>query len=168
MSASTIPGDPETASTVSETSDAVVSLYNSWSSSDTGSLVDLENVDDELLDCFAGLPREDTALSSQELLEQLQKRLKKEDLPPVPILRKRQRPNCVFLNYMGSRIAPPRLPPPSIDLGLAEKDALFPLYSSKAKYFEGERQEETPVQGEKRSLPQQDEPPSKVARVSLL
>ena len=40
-------------------------------------------------------------LSSQDLLHRLQKRLRSEDIPSVPILKRRKRPNCTFLNYMG-------------------------------------------------------------------
>ena len=52
-----LPEDPaDTGSTVSETSGAVVSLYNSWSSSEVGSLPDFED-DNELLDRYVRLPR---------------------------------------------------------------------------------------------------------------
>ena len=41
-------------------------------------------------------------LSSDELLARLKKRLcRPEDLPPVPVLRRRERPVCHFLNFMG-------------------------------------------------------------------
>jgi len=40
-------------------------------------------------------------LSSDELLERLKKRCRPEDLPPVPVLKRRKRPVCHFLNFMG-------------------------------------------------------------------
>lgn len=142
------PSD-ETASVASETSAAIVSLYNSWSSSDCGSQF---NDDDTLQgdDRFAALP--ETALSADELLRRLKKRCREDNLPPAPTLRQRKRPVCHFLNYMGAtRLTPaplPRGPPSTIGLELGfdeEKDDLYPLGPKKVKHStesffgEGER-----------------------------
>lgn len=130
--------------TTDDASTAVVSLYNSWSStSELGSIYD----DDDTLqddDRFAILPTL-SDVSSAELLEQLQTRCSKDDIPKVAPLRRRRRPVCSFLNFMGERrseemnvepVTSPMMPSSSsiLDLGLAEKDALFPMYSGKAKH----------------------------------
>ena len=75
------------------------------------------------------------------LRQNLSKRLRSEDdIPDVPVLKKRRKPVCHFLNYMGTR----RVEPPSHDdtepldveeenpwhlvgLGLEEFDSLFPV-----------------------------------------
>jgi hypothetical protein len=144
----------ETESTVSETSAAIVSVYNSWST--TSESISFFNDDTLLLDSdrFASLPEREP-IDSDELLQELKKRCREEDIPPVPVLRRRRRPACQFLNFMGSRrykdndakytgnafsgFHPPlmvfELPcSHDLDLGFEEKDALFPLFSSKAKH----------------------------------
>lgn len=161
MNASTDDLATETASTVSQASAAVVSLYNSWaSSSDFGSLYD----DDDTLqesDRFARLPSIEADMplcDPEELLKQLRLRCKDVDLPCVPAPRQRQRPLCRFLNHMGTRSSAglhgasyttttagvaPHLPTlfvlqqtsaDDLDLGLDEKDALFPMGKGKAKH----------------------------------
>jgi len=120
----------DTASAVSETSAAVVSLYNSWSSSSERDAGDDSSSSADTPACVAsGLK---AALSSSEhhsvsltprssmssacsgvtqsplqssdyLLRQLRKRCREEDIPRVPILRQRTRPVCRFLNYRGTR-----------------------------------------------------------------
>jgi hypothetical protein len=135
----------ETASTGSETSAAVVSLYNSWSSVEAGNFQD----DDDTLqedDRFATLPFGEAKLSNEELLQQLKKRCRDEDIPKLPQLRRRRLPVCQFLNFMGTRQVEkseePREPlilpqlelELELDLGLEEKDVFFPLYCSKAKH----------------------------------
>jgi hypothetical protein len=86
----------DTASTTTEDSTAIVSLYNSWTASDCGSLPDEETHDTR------------RKVPNQNILEQLKKRCREEDLPAELKLRPRKRPNCVFLNYLGrSRTTPP-------------------------------------------------------------
>ena len=156
----------ETESTVSETSAAVVSVYNSWST--TSESISFYDNDDTLLldsDGFGSLPEREP-IDTEYLLQELQKRCRAVDIPSVPILRRRKRPTCLFLNFMGSRkyhdpnatstvrtttttktdvaVASSCLPPPlmvfelpssqDFDIGLEEKDALFPQFSSKVKH----------------------------------
>ena len=75
------------------------------------------------------------------LRQNLSKRLRSEDdIPQVPVLKKRRKPVCNFLNFMGSRRVDPTPPPPVdpchvedenpwhlVGLGLEETDALFPM-----------------------------------------
>jgi hypothetical protein len=139
----------ETDSTVSESSAAIVSLYNSWST--TSESISFYDNDDSLLlgsDHFDSL-RETEPVDTAELLKQLKERCRHEDIPHAPILRRRRRPVCQFRNFIGSRqydklndvptpilINPPlmvfELPFGShdLDFGLDERDALFPLVSS--------------------------------------
>ncbi|GAX12841.1 hypothetical protein FisN_15Hu322 [Fistulifera solaris] len=92
----------DTASTTTEDSTAIVSLYNSWTTSDCGSLPDEEPHDIR------------PHVSNQNILEQLKKRCREEDLPAELKLRPRKRPNCVFLNYLGRSRATPRIRPSKI------------------------------------------------------
>ena len=76
----------------SESSAAVVSLYNSWSgTSDAESFV----TEDDLSDL--------SPPTAEELLEQLQKRCRPQDIPATPVFRPRARPVCLFINFMGQR-----------------------------------------------------------------
>lgn len=136
----------ETGSIGSETSAAVVSVYNSWSYEgedgqfDDGTSCSLLGADDS----FAALPDTEDVLRGQEIFEELKRRCPPEDLPRIPQLRRRRRPTCQFLNCFGSRLPPPPVVPPQTpsapilqfaqDLGLEEKDALFPLCASKARH----------------------------------
>lgn len=78
------------------------------------------------------------------LRHNLSKRLRSEDdIPEVPVLKKRRRPVCHFLNFMGTRREELPCPPPFgasfdvavaddnpwhlVGLGLEETDALFPM-----------------------------------------
>ena len=140
-----IPDLMETASVTSEDSAAIVSLFNSWSTSDCG--ISLGQGDDDGLesvvvdDRLATLPV--ASMEPKELLENLKKRCRQEDLPPVPKLRPRKQPTCRFLNYMGAN-RPASIPEstkfPSVsvelefDLGLEENDALYPVCSKKARH----------------------------------
>jgi hypothetical protein len=147
----------ETESTVSESSAAIVSLYNSWST--TSESISFYDNDDSLLlgsDHFDSLP-ETEPVDTAELLRELKQRCRHEDLPHVPMLRRRRRPVCQFRNFIGSRqyhkfndvptpilIHPPlmvfELPFGShdLDLGLEEKDALFPLVPSSKEKSSGD------------------------------
>ena len=136
----------DAASLASNDSAAIVSLYNSWSSSS-----ECDSQDDGLESVVPGftmLP--DSMLEPEVLLDNLKKRCREEDLPPVPKLRARQRPNCLFLNYMGSTRMDPALAylqpegppltigfPPTLDLGFDldfdENDDLYPFCSKKAR-----------------------------------
>lgn len=76
------------------------------------------------------------------LRQALRKRLSSElDIPQVPPLKRRRKPVCLFLNFLGKRHAKEELQPaePSIvedpclwhlNLGLDETDALFPMISA--------------------------------------
>ena len=76
----------------SESSAAVVSLYNSWSgTSDAESFV----TEDDLSDL--------SPPTAEELLEELQKRCRPQDIPATPAFRPRTRPVCLFVNFMGHR-----------------------------------------------------------------
>jgi hypothetical protein len=83
----------------SEPSAAVVSLYNSWSAaSDSESFVTQDDLSSHDM----------TPPSAEELLDELQKRCRPQDIPPTPIYRPRTRPVCLFINFMGQRgSAPP-------------------------------------------------------------
>lgn len=73
------------------------------------------------------------ALSLQDLLQCLKKRLRPEDIPSVPVLKRRKRPTCSFLNYMGKtrvqdyqqrhgvklHVGSPEIPEPSPDAASA-------------------------------------------------
>lgn len=106
----------------SETSLAVVSLYNSWACDSPEDPDDDDNDDDESV--AVALP-----------VDYRQCLLKRNmDLPPVPRLIKRKRPNCRFLNFMGSRQHVQVPLPPTVTeeddplLCLFERDdPLFPL-----------------------------------------
>ena len=104
--------EEDTVSLTSETSAAVVSLYQSWSS--CASPMDLDSELDG-----------DVSSLRERLL------LRCSDLPPVPRLRPTRAPVCRFLNYLGSSRSntAPLLPlePASLDLGMAANDALFPI-----------------------------------------
>lgn len=139
----------ETESTVSESSAAIVSLYNSWST--TSESISFYDNDDSLLlgsDHFDSLP-ETEPIDTAELLRELKQRCRHEDIPHAPILRRRRRPVCQFRNFIGSRQyhkfndvpTPTLIHPPlmvfelpfgshDLDLGLEEKDALFPFVPS--------------------------------------
>lgn len=148
-----------TQSTASETSAAIVSLYNSWTSDSvaTGSTLDTDKDEEEEGDADtttnSTLPDDhppslhhrhvttaatatatasnvpmsiyemQPVMSADELLAELQKRLRPGDLPKVAPLRRRKRPTCQFLNFLGTRhrhqdsaSPPPRalMPPPSL------------------------------------------------------
>jgi hypothetical protein len=152
----------ETESTVSEASAAIVSVYNSWSTtSENSSFYDNDDTllleGDRLLE-YAFLPERES-INSEELLKELKKRVKEEDLPPTPLLRRRRLPACQFLNFMGSRrnvdhgskseaLSFAGLHPPlmvfelpcsqEIFLGIEDKDTSFPPISSKVKYLDDE------------------------------
>jgi hypothetical protein len=145
----------ETESTVSEYSAAIVSVYNSWST--TSESISFYDSDDTLLldgddHRYSSLP-EPEPVDTEELLKELKNRCRSEDIPHNPELRIRRRPVCQFRNFIGTRqyhkrrvrSTPTYVHPPlmvfelpfgshDLDLGLEEKDALFPLCSSKAKH----------------------------------
>ena len=141
-SPSNTPEKGETDSISSKESAAIVSLYNCWSSaSEVDSLVDDDEGIEKVVEGYTLLP--DCVLEPEALLDNLKKRCRKEDLPPVPKLRKRKKPNCLFLNYRGAtRVPPSALPqrPPmeigffDFDIGLQENDALYPFISNKARH----------------------------------
>lgn len=86
---STVEGD--SASLVTESSsEAVVSLFNCWSSVEEASPF-------HGVTTLAGLTV--TASDPAEVLRQLKKRLRPEDMPSPP--KRRKRPTCSFINYMG-------------------------------------------------------------------
>ena len=158
----------------SQTSAAVVSVYNSWNNASDDLRLQpyisfpATSCDDDDTLSFDFLDENDVGLSSilssdtgiyespssgAELLEQLKERCCHEDIPQTPVMRPRRgRPVCQFLNFLGTRNynLPPLLtysmdmehveqskqqPNPALlpfahDLGLDEKDALFPLSSS--------------------------------------
>ena len=150
----------ETSSVSSESSVAIVSLYNSWSANsttmttvaaaDVGELLEDDEEEDDrdgddddnvaltLDDRFSFLPSIEN-VDSEDLFDELRKRLPSADLPPrIRKYQRRHQPTCRFVNYFGSRLPPlplPRSPPvpvgssvnPLNELGLDEKDALFPL-----------------------------------------
>jgi hypothetical protein len=157
MESQKAPDMSETASITSEVSAAVVSVYISWSSaSESSSLI--QDDDDDCLEIVDSRFVEllDTPVRPEELLESLRKRCREENLPPVPELRRRKKPNCRFLNYMGATrlsakpncrflnyMGVTRLPamaekperPPSttgMDFDLEDTDDLYPLCSQKA------------------------------------
>jgi hypothetical protein len=118
--------DHETTSTASDTSAAIVSLYNSWTSSSSS--------DDSTLGDF-------TLLTSEELAKEIKER--NQDVPRIGHLKPHKRPTCRFLNFMGYQ--PDPLDSPSekllpvgeavLDFNLDEKDMLFPLaLGTKIKY----------------------------------
>jgi hypothetical protein len=101
------PHDPgtamETESTVSEPSAAIVSVYNSWSTTSESIHVD----DDALLlednhHHYGSLP-ETEPINTEELLKELKKRCPHEDIPHNLELRRRRRPVCQFRNFIGTR-----------------------------------------------------------------
>jgi hypothetical protein len=135
----------ETASTCSEDSAAIVSLYNSWSTSDAGSIANdddddgLQGVEFEMLPPSSCCP----PIRPEELFECLKKRCRTEDLPPALVLRPRKRPNCMFLNYMGVTRLPPipmddveptLLATIGLDLGLDDSDELYPVCATKVRH----------------------------------
>lgn len=137
----------ETESTVSESSAAIVSLYNSWSSTTSESIGFYDNDDSLLLGSDRLDPfHEWEAVDTAEFLRELKQRCRHEDIPHTPTLRRRRRPVCQFRNFIGSRQyhkcndVPTPHPPlmvfelpfgsHDLDLGLEEKDALFPLIPS--------------------------------------
>lgn len=116
--------ESSTVTSESSSSEAVVSLYNSWSTEASpardvplavgsrhlpgASLAPMSIDNDDALFLPEGFPVAKSssihpleALSSYELLQRLQKRLRPEDIPTVPVLKRRKRPTCSFLNYMG-------------------------------------------------------------------
>jgi hypothetical protein len=143
----------ETESTVSESSAAIVSVYNSWSTaSESISFYDDTLLLDDDHHHYGSLPRAEH-VNTEELLKELKKRCRNEDIPHSLELRRRRRPVCQFRNFIGTReyykpkvrSTPAYVHPPlmvfelpfgshDLDLGLEEKDALFPLYSSKLKH----------------------------------
>uniref|UniRef100_A0A7S3LCG8 Uncharacterized protein n=1 Tax=Amphora coffeiformis TaxID=265554 RepID=A0A7S3LCG8_9STRA len=95
--------------------------------------ITLQGLDDEVI--------EDT-VEETCLLQALKKRLSSElDIPQIPLLKRRRRPVCHFINYLGKRNTeqdPEKAPPPPpivvedpcqwhVGLGLDEVDALFPM-----------------------------------------
>ncbi|GKY99506.1 hypothetical protein MPSEU_000904800 [Mayamaea pseudoterrestris] len=99
------PSTPEIddSSLDSESSAAVVSLYNSWSSSgdegfnneddDSSSLNDQQRHLDDI-----------STMTEQELYKELQKRCRPEDIPVTPVLKPpRSRPFCLYINFMGQK-----------------------------------------------------------------
>mmetsp|Transcript_3188 Transcript_3188/g.8015 ORF Transcript_3188/g.8015 Transcript_3188/m.8015 type:complete len:240 (-) Transcript_3188:353-1072(-) len=134
----------ETCSVTSESSAAIVSLYNCWSSVDTtNNSIGKDSLDDDdslMLDHVVGFNNSMAMMmmmneSTGHLRKELKRRLPAADVPTVPRIRKRRPPNCRFVNFMGTRLPPLPLPPPPPinpinplnDLGLDETDALFPL-----------------------------------------
>lgn len=82
----------DTASLVTESSsEAVVSLFNCWSSLEEASPFHGVQNNDEVVGLSETAP--------EEVLRQLQKRLRPEDMPNPP--KRRKRPTCCFINYMG-------------------------------------------------------------------
>jgi hypothetical protein len=109
-------GGGDTASLVTESSsssEAVVSLFNCWSSvEEVSPFHGVQNSnDDSELQKLAGLtvisittPMEDpttTTTTPEEVLRRLTKRLRPDDMPTIPLLKRRKRPTCCFINYLG-------------------------------------------------------------------
>ena len=88
----------DSASTATEDSTAVVSLYNSWTASEECASRSPSPVEEGV-----NIVEPSPTLQSRRptILEQLKKRCREEDLPAELKIRPRQRPNCVFLNYLG-------------------------------------------------------------------
>ena len=180
-----VPCSDTLSTTESETSAAVVSLYQSWTGVELGNpessrssvgSADAEVNQDLNIDIFdCNIPKshivpplimeikapngvsfnpakrlfeadDDITLSELEedesyrgcLREALKKRLRsEEDIPQIPKLRRRDKPLCLFLNYMGKRHVETPVTPTivaaedpvlwHVGLGLAEHDVLFPL-----------------------------------------
>jgi len=129
----------DTDSISSKESAAIVSLYNNWSSS-------TQNNDEDGIQSLDGICP--GSLSKDELLSNLRKRCREQDIPKAPPSRPKNRgPTCSFLNYMGSIRLPP--PPPAVadrppaaiglDFGFEEELVdLFPLCSKKARHEKGD------------------------------
>ena len=130
--------DPaETSSISSEQSAAIVSLYNSWST--CGGITDTL-LDNDLTDV--------AIMEPDELLSCLKKRCRSEDLPPVPRVRARKRPNCLFLNYMGTREmneptavldrGPDEAMLPELEFDFGGDDPLYPVVVASEKSTHGD------------------------------
>lgn len=119
-------------STTTEDSTAIVSLYNSWTASECGSLPPTEDNEEghavrvKIADQNG---KQHLVLAKrQTVLEQLKKRCREEDLPAELKIRPRKRPNCVFLNYLGrsrERIIQIRPVPTTSDVKLNRNDNSF-------------------------------------------
>lgn len=113
--------DADAASLVTESSsEAVVSVFQSWSATDetppldwvksnagnpettvsTSSFFDSTHSMDSLTGSRSTLRHDLEALKPEQLLQRLKKRVREQDLPSVPILKRRKRPTCCFINYL--------------------------------------------------------------------
>lgn len=152
----------ETDSIGSETSVAIVSLYNSWSSTseqESRFVDEDDSLDDH--DRFASLPWFDS-MNTEDLLRQLRKRCREEDIHHLPRLRRRKKPVCRFVNHLATCGTTRNRGEPlsetttedllvsnqDMGLGLYEKDALFPLCSSKAKHCDEYDLKKSKIEGE--------------------